>query len=175
MILEIDSKTIEKGINKIISKLKYYKDYDINNIDLNNKVDVEGHLKALQTIETLEEVLDLFKISPYEYVGNTVCVIKPENTEKMDWSINIKILKVGDDYFIIDIPKEMKEVGYKYECHVDKSNILEPYEIVRLMNESNGFYNVTLKPRNECISYEKVLEFAKDGIWNSFNVSSYTK
>lgn len=177
MIIEKDIKTVEKGINEIISTIKYYKDYDLNNLDLNSKNQLVGHLKVLEAIEVLEEVLKMFEINSTEYEGSIVSIIdNSSKVEKKDWSIDVKIYKRKDGkYFVLNIPKEMKEVGYKEECYIEKSKLLEIEELQKLKDNDCGCYSLTLKPLDNYISYEQVLEYVKDGLWTLFYISEYTK
>lgn len=177
MIIKKDIKTVEKGINEIISTIKYYKDYDLNNLDLNSKNQLVGHLRVLEAIEVLEEVLNMFEINSTEYEGSTVSVIdKPSKVEKKDWSIDIKIYKRKDGrYFVLNIPKEMKEVGFKEECFIEKSRLLEMEELKKLKNEDCGCYSLILKPLDSYLSYEQVLADAKEDIWDLFYISEYMK
>ena len=55
-------KDVEEGLNEIISIIKYHKQYEVNNINMDSIGSVKGHLKALETIDVLEDVLNVFGI-----------------------------------------------------------------------------------------------------------------
>jgi hypothetical protein len=93
----------------------------------------------------------------------------------MDWWIWVGIYKMkSGEYFILDMPKEMTEVGYKEECYEKDSDLLEEYEISKLDNEEYGYYSLSLKSVND-ISYNEVLEKAKQGKWSLFLIKDFVK
>lgn len=94
----------------------------------------------------------------------------------MDWWIGIGIFKMkSGKYFILDIPKEMKDVGYEEECYEEDSKLLEEYEISKLDNEDYGYYSLSLRPVDKGISYNEVLERAKQGKWSLFFIKDFVK
>lgn len=94
----------------------------------------------------------------------------------MDWWITITLYKTKNgNYFILNIPKEMKEVGYKGECYEEDSNLFEESELSKLSKEECGVYRMTLKTTIHNISYEEVLEKAKQGKWFFFTIQYYIK
>ena len=55
-------KEVEEGLNEIIAIIKYHKQYNINGINIDSIGSVRGHLKSLEIIDTLEDVLNVFGI-----------------------------------------------------------------------------------------------------------------
>ncbi|MBP3915458.1 hypothetical protein [Clostridium sp.] len=74
MIIEKNIETVENGLNEIISRISYLKDYDENNIPLDSIGAVRGLLSTLEEIEILESVLQNFGINHNEYEGNIIKV-----------------------------------------------------------------------------------------------------
>ncbi|APR02639.1 hypothetical protein HYH70_17850 [Clostridium botulinum] len=94
----------------------------------------------------------------------------------MKWCIGVGIYKMkSGNYFILDIPAEMKDVGYEEECYEEDSNLLEEGEIRKLDNEEYGYYSLVLKPVNDSLSYNEVLEKAKQGKWHLFSIKDFVK
>ena len=94
----------------------------------------------------------------------------------MDWWIGVGMYKMKTGkYFILDIPTEMREVGYEEECYEEDSKLLEEYEISKLDNEEYGYYSLFLRPINKDVSYNEVLEKAKQGKWNLFVIKEFVK
>lgn len=93
----------------------------------------------------------------------------------MDWWIGVGIYKMkSGQYFILDIPTEIREVGYKEECYEEDSKLLNKYEISKLENEEYGYYTLILRPIED-ISYNEVIEKAKQGEWNLFVIKDFIK
>lgn len=74
MIIEKNIETVENGLNEIISRISYLKDYDENNIPLDSIGAVRGLLSTLEEIEILESVLQNFGINHNEYESNIIKV-----------------------------------------------------------------------------------------------------
>lgn len=94
----------------------------------------------------------------------------------MDWWIGIGIYKLkSGKYFILDIPGEMKDVGYTEECYEEDSILLAENEISKLNSEEYGYYSLNLKPVDKDISYNEVLKDAKKGKLNLFRITDFIK
>ncbi|KGO15588.1 hypothetical protein NZ45_00865 [Clostridium botulinum] len=94
----------------------------------------------------------------------------------MKWCIGVGIYKMkSGNYFILDIPAEMKNVGYEEECYEEDSNLLEENQIRKLDNEEYGYYSLVLKSVNDSLSYNEVLEKAKQGKWHLFSIKDFVK
>ncbi|WP_434284646.1 hypothetical protein [Clostridium botulinum] len=94
----------------------------------------------------------------------------------MKWCIGVGIYKMkSGNYFILDIPAEMKDVGYEEECYEEDSNLLEENQIRKLDNEEYGYYSLVLKSVNDSLSYNEVLEKAKQGKWHLFSIKDFVK
>ncbi|WP_275372692.1 hypothetical protein [Clostridium tertium] len=94
----------------------------------------------------------------------------------MDWWISVRIYKMkSGEYFILDIPTEMKEVGYGEECYEEDSKLLVEHEISKLDNEEYGCYSLVLITVDKKMSYNEVLEKAKQGKWSLFLIKEFVK
>lgn len=94
----------------------------------------------------------------------------------MNWWIEIGVYKMkSGNYFILNIPNELKEVGYSEECYEEDSILLVEEEIKKLDNENFGYYSLKLKPVNNKLSYAEVIEEAKKNKWNLFIIEDFTK
>lgn len=94
----------------------------------------------------------------------------------MNWWIDIGVYKMkSGNYFILNIPNELKEVGYLEECYEEDCNLLKEDEIKKLDNEEFGYYSLILKPVNNKLSYSEVIEEAKKNKWNLFIIEDFTK
>lgn len=94
----------------------------------------------------------------------------------MKWWIGIGIYKMkSGNYFVLNIPDEMEQVGYNSECYEEDSVILGKNEIHKLNNEEYGYYTLKLVPEDKGITYKEVIESAKRGRWYSFVIEEYVK
>lgn len=94
----------------------------------------------------------------------------------MKWCIGVGIYKMkSGNYFILDIPAEMKDVGYEEECYEEDSNLLEENQIRKLDNEEYGYYSLVLKSVNDSLSYNEVLKKGKQGKWHLFSIKDFVK
>lgn len=94
----------------------------------------------------------------------------------MNWWIGIGIYKMkSGNYFILDIPDEMEQAGYKSESYEEYSRILKEGEIDKLNDEEYGYYTLKLVPFDKGTTYEEILKSAKNGNWQSFIIEDYVK
>lgn len=92
------------------------------------------------------------------------------------WYVGVGIYKFKNgNYFILDIPEEMQDAGYEEECYEEDSNLLAEGEIRKLDNEEYGYYSLVLKPSDELLSYDKILENAKEKKYVSFKIREFIK
>ena len=93
----------------------------------------------------------------------------------MDWWIGVGIYKLkSGNFFILDIPNEMKDAGYIDECFEEDSNLLEESEISKLNDKEYGYYSLQLKPKKD-ISYNEILENTKTGKYTLFVIKDIVK